>query len=136
MNEFWEFFNKLNLIIGPVGFIIGLISYFKIKRVDNSLISQKEKILFNKKYKKFTKNIDMILSILENDGVENSIPLILNLCDKILKVSGGLPKSELKNLNTHINNIKKYNLSNRIDVKSELNYIRNIIESVGEKNGL
>lgn len=136
MNEFWDFLNKLNLIIGPVGFIIGLISYLKIKRVDNSLIIQKEKILFNKKHKQFTKDIDMFISILEKDGVETSIPPILNLCDKILKVSGGLPKSELKNLNTHINNIKKYNLNNQIDVKSELNYIRNIIESVGEKNGL
>ncbi len=49
MDNFWEDLNSINLIIGPIGFIISIISYLKIKKVDKSLNSQKERILFNKK---------------------------------------------------------------------------------------
>ncbi|MGN1276540.1 MAG: hypothetical protein ACI4UK_06095, partial [Floccifex sp.] len=67
--EFLEkILNVINLLLGPCSFVITIISLLKIQSVENQLKAQKEKIVFNKKYKSFCKEIDNQIKIISSDS--------------------------------------------------------------------
>lgn len=135
-----ECLDLINNIIGIIGFIISIASFFMIKNVEKRLAEQKETILFNRKYKQFCDEITNIIVIIKKDGTKNTYPAIIDLCDKIVRCTGGTGKKEQKELNSHIKSIKKahetcdHNATEKIEL--ELISIRNLLESVGEKNGI
>lgn len=139
-NTFISIIECFNTISTPIGFFVSIIAYLKINGVEKSIKLQKENILFDKKYKSFCKDIDNIISIIKKEGIKDNIAAISSLCDKISRYTGGIDKKELKELNNHISNIKKINSDNGrnnvIEVEQELNSIKNLIESIGEKNGI
>lgn len=139
-NKTFMILDRIDTILGLAGFVVSVLSFAKIKNVEKSLMKQKEKILFNKSYKQFCKEIDNNLTIVRQDGIKGAYQSILSLCDKISRYIGGVEKKERKELNDHIKSIKKAYETNPDDanekIELELNSIRNLLESVGVKNGL
>lgn len=139
MKDFMKILECINAFITPVGFIISVIAYIKINGVNRSLQLQKEKILFDKNYKQLGREIDNVISIIKTDGVNNNISAVTGLCDKIIRYMGSNNKKELKELKSHakrVSDLCQKNDNDTTTIEQELICIKNIIISVGEKNGI
>ena len=139
----WESINSIlvvfNTVTAPIALVLSILSFLKIRSVNENLNKQKNVIRFNKNRSGLLKELDNLITVVGKDGDEQDISAILPFCNKIEGYYDGFDSANRKKLSKYISNITKIcrdNNINSVQLSIELKYLKNLLEKIGEINGI